>query len=194
MPKLLEHSLFPAGWWAFSQHSLKCSQGRAQEAESAVGECGLSFYFHGLSYPGSARLAERQNGKELASDGGPLTEHQFPPFSILPWARRKAVVIASHKTKGLCLSYWQGVFEGSCGSPVRENLIEWVVVIGHKSTVLMGELLDSGIWPELETVWAGICLLVADMDVSGSVSFVELFHFSALLCSERVRIRGVNER
>lgn len=48
------------------------------------------------------------------------------------------------------------MFEGHSGAGteavVRENLIELVILMGLKSTILMEDLLDSRIWPELEAV------------------------------------------
>lgn len=95
--------------------------------------------------------------KSTGSDGGPPMWCQFPPFPVLPWAGTKAVMITFHTTKELCLYCWQGVFEGYSRVPVevsvREHLVELVILMGNKPTILMEDLLDSGIWPELETVW-----------------------------------------
>lgn len=80
------------------------------------------------------------------------------------------------------------MFEGHSGAcaeaGVRENLIELVILMEHKSTVLVEDLLASGIrlrWRQSET---DICLM-AVMDVSDSINSMEIFHFSPLLCSER---------
>lgn len=60
---------------------------------------------------------------------------------------------------------------------MRESLIELVVLMGHKSTILMKIHWVQAFgmsWRRSET---DVCLLVAGMDVSDPINSVEFFHF-----------------
>ena len=80
----------------------------------------------------------------------------FLLLSTLPWARAKAVRRASRKTKELSVLLTGGGWELSNGLCWNrgERKLDWIsFLMGHKSTSLMEDTLDSGIWREPETVW-----------------------------------------
>ena len=127
----------------------------------------------------------------------------FLLLSTLPWARAKAVRRASRKTKELSVLLTGGGWELSNGLCWNggERKLDWIsFLMGHKSTILMEDPLDSGVWREPETVWTDICLPVAATAVSDAIGSIAFPHFQLLLCSgekaraDEWRRKRMNER